>query len=261
MGVSWHEWGDLSGDALVFLHGFLGDGSDWAAIAAEFPQYRCLAPNLPGHGQTEIADGLGWSELVIQLSEGLKSKGIHRAIVIGYSLGGRIALHWAQSHPDLIQGIILESASPGIDSDIERRARRVFDLQVEQRLRSMAPPAFIDWWCGLPMFGGIKSHPNYPVLREKRSRYSAEAMIRVLYDFGPATQPSVWPTLGQLPIIGFVTGASDIKYRDVAYRIQAEFPDIPVEILEKVAHNCHFEAPDRFSMIVHQFLRANPHLG
>ncbi len=261
MGVNWREWGNPNGQPLIFLHGFLGDCTDWEGIAPAFSEYRCVAPDLPGHGETPLSETMGWDQLPIELTRDLNAKGINHAVVIGYSMGGRIALHWAHQDPNFVQGIILESASPGIDTEIERRARHLFDLQVEKQLGTLPPLEFIDWWCELPMFGDIKIHPDYPALREKRSRFLPEDMRRVMRDFGAATRPSVWPVLGQLPIIGFVTGSLDLKYKTVAHRIQTEFPNIPVEILENAAHNCHFEAPDRFSRVVLQFLRAVPDLG
>lgn len=261
MGVRWQEWGNPTGHALVFLHGFLGDGSDWTPVVSSFLEFRCLSPDLPGHGQTQFSETMSWDQLPVQLTQDLKAKEINHAVVIGYSMGGRIALHWAERNPEFVQGIILESASPGIDTEIERRARRLFDLQVEKRLMTLPQGEFIDWWCELPMFGDIKNHPDYPALRERRSRFSPDDMRRVMGEFGAAARPSVWPVLGQLPIIGYVTGSLDIKYKIVARRIQTEFPNISVEILENAAHNCHFEAPEQFSAIVRQFLRAVPDLG
>lgn len=254
MGLHWHEWGSASGPTLVFLHGFLGDGTDWLPLEKSFRNYRCLAPDLPGHGQSEFSEGLDLAQLTTQLSQEIIAKGVDQPIVIGYSMGGRVALQWVQNDPALIRGIVLESASPGIDSEIERRARHMFDLQVEKRLLEMAPGEFIDWWCGMPMFGNIKAHPDYASLRDKRSRYSSPQVIKVMKALGVITQPSMWPVLERLPVLGYLTGELDTKYRAVADRIQQTYSKIPVVVIGGVAHNCHFEAPDRVGNILLRFI-------
>ena len=84
---------------LVLLHGLLGDSGDWQPVIDRLPAIRCIALDLPGHGQhsnlnvSDVEQSHQW--LVAELA----SRNIERYLLAGYSLGGRLALYHASREP------------------------------------------------------------------------------------------------------------------------------------------------------------------
>jgi 2-succinyl-6-hydroxy-2,4-cyclohexadiene-1-carboxylate synthase len=122
------EAGDRSRPVVLFLHGFLGKGSDWAGVANRLSdEFYCLAPDLPGHGQTHVrgTDDLFTMENTAQgLYELTRQLGSSLYAVAGYSMGGRLALYFAATFPHALKRLVLESTSPGLRTEEERAARR-----------------------------------------------------------------------------------------------------------------------------------------
>lgn len=96
-------------DAIVFLHGWLMSPEMWAApLAALSDRTRCLALWQPGHGRTSAPPpGFSMSDWVEWLARILDSQGIQRAVLVGHSMGGMLALAMAAQHPARVKGMVL----------------------------------------------------------------------------------------------------------------------------------------------------------
>ena len=112
--------------ALLFLHGFMGSGQDWAETVEAFPDYRCILVDLPGHGLSAgCPPGLyPMPQAALALLAVLDGLGVEACVPVGYSMGGRLALYLALTHPDRCRAVVLESGSPGLASEREREGRR-----------------------------------------------------------------------------------------------------------------------------------------
>src|SRR5689334_14583758 len=109
------------GAPLLLLHGFTGSSATWAPHVAAWPA-RTIAVDLPGHGKTDApadADLYCMEATVADLVALLDRLGVARAHVLGYSMGGRVALHLAAANPERVATLILESASPGLAGQAE----------------------------------------------------------------------------------------------------------------------------------------------
>jgi pimeloyl-ACP methyl ester carboxylesterase len=106
-----------AGSPVVLLHGLGGAASNWVEVTEELAaSHRVLALDLPGHGGSEAPPrGAGLPWFADAVAVGLRDEGVERAIVVGHSLGGQIALHLAVRHPDLVGGLLL-AAPAGIRS-------------------------------------------------------------------------------------------------------------------------------------------------
>lgn len=225
---------------LLLLHGFMGCGAEWAEVAAalEGAGYRCLAPPLPaGSSLAEVADG------VAALLESLSISRVYA--VIGYSLGGRVALHFALRHPARLERLVLESASPGIDAPSERAARAARDAALAESLeRDLA--GFVRGWYQLPLFQSLQRRPELLAsLLERRAAGDAAALAAQLRDLSPGRQPSLWPRLVELthPTL-LLAGELDAAYLDISRRaaegIGASARRV---VVPEAGHNIHLEAP------------------
>ena len=110
--------GSLKNPPLVFLHGFLGNKEDWDEVITQLEdRFWCLSVALPGHGSPF---SLTFSQA---LQATLKSHGIEQAALVGYSMGGRLALHALQDTPEMGSNVIALSSHPGLREESERISR------------------------------------------------------------------------------------------------------------------------------------------
>ena len=118
---------------IIFLHGFLGNPEDWSKIS------ECLsmphhALTLPGHNNVPLPD---------DINHALRQKISEPVTLVGYSLGGRLALDFAICFPELVEKLIILSANPGIDSEEERQERKKWDETWCQLIDKQGFPAFL----------------------------------------------------------------------------------------------------------------------
>jgi 2-succinyl-6-hydroxy-2,4-cyclohexadiene-1-carboxylate synthase len=140
-----------------------------------------------------------------------------RAIYVGYSMGGRLCLRLAIDRPDLVRGLVLVSASPGIGDRRERAARADADAELADRVERDGVDAFLSYWLAQPMFGTVPS--DAPGLDDRR-RLRPEYLAACLRRLGAGVMEPMWDDLPKLamPVL-LVTGMLDDKYTDVARRM------------------------------------------
>jgi len=254
--------GPAGGPALVCLHGFLGTGSDWLPFAQELhrlrPEIKILLPDLPGHGESV---SIPPEEFTERLIESLDFAGIPRAAIAGYSLGGRLALAAAIAHPHRFPAFIGISATAGIESPLERTARRDADAKLAQRLREDSFESFLrDWW-SLPIFDSPKKIPADQFLASRLAQNPA-ALAEVLEAWSPGALPALWPELPDYPGTALLlAGESDSKYSLAALRMSEAFLSASTQILPGCGHRLLEEAPQYLARSVAKFLPANFGIG
>jgi len=244
---------------ILFLHGFMGSGNDWHTIIRKLAgNFTCLAPDLPGHGKnlknywTEGFLFPAWKE---ELVEYLRKQGITACHVIGYSMGGRLALYLAVHNPGFVQSLILESASAGIAEGRERHERLNNDIRMANQFEFGSWPEMLELWYDQAVFSGIKSYPDYQTLFDKRLHNDPRQLAAVLRGTSPGLQPSLWNKLVLLsmPVLA-ITGEKDLKYCRILEQMQKCNGRIKGKIIHGAGHNVHFSAPELFVDSIKEFL-------
>lgn len=251
--------GNVDGRLLVFLHGFLGDKSDWDAIVPAFEKrHHCLAIDLPGHGESRIADTNAWGfvETATAIIELVDEAGADTFSVIGYSMGGRLALYLSTIYAMRTDVLVLESASPGLRSDHERCARRDRDEALARKLESANLTTFLDAWYRQPLFASLHRDPEmFANLKAHRANQDNHQLAEALRTLGTGVQPSLWSEWenNHIPTL-LVAGALDEKYLAIAREMGEICPAAEVAILPDCGHNVHFENPTVYTERILAFL-------
>ena len=233
---------------VLLLHGFLGRGRDWDAIRAGLPAgWPTLAPDLPGHG---AAVGLPEAAYTIdgaaaRLADALAAP----ADVVGYSMGGRLALHLAVTRPDVVRRLVLVSASPGLRADAERAARRTLDAQRADEIAADLP-GFLRRWHRMPLFAMLPDALRRQLEAEKAVNDPAE-LGRSLLGMGTGAQPSHWNALARIsaPTLA-VAGGLDAKFVRLAREMARAGPAVELAVVPDAGHAVPAEAPDALTRLL-----------
>lgn len=242
---------EATGVPLVALHGFLGTKDDWGDLAERLPHRRIVAVDLPGHGEATglPEEAYRFGSAVAALSATVAALELRRFDLLGYSMGGRVALAFARAHPPGIRTLTLESASPGLQTEDERAARRALDADRAEALRRNVP-AFLRRWYAMPLFATLTPSQR-DLLVAQRARSDADELARGLAGMGTGAMPNLWPDLPTLTVpVRLVVGALDAKFAALAGQMAERLPNATVHLVEGAGHNVHLEQPEAFAAIV-----------
>ena len=261
-GVRYHYEVKGEGEPLLLLHGFTGSLASWRAHEDTLSQqHRMITIDLLGHGRTDAPEAVGRysiennaadvAHLVGQITSGPVN-------LLGYSMGARLALYLAVARPSLIKTLILESASPGLQTETERRVRVRHDEQLANEIERDGIEAFVCYWEAIPLFSSqaILTSPVRAALHEQRLQNRAVGLANSLRGMGTGAQPSLWDHLPELELpILVMTGELDQKYVQLGERMSALAPAALHEVVLEAGHMIHLEKPEMFSELVQFFLQ------
>src|SRR5579884_445528 len=233
---------------LLLLHGFTHTGSSWEPVVAALGErYRALAPDLRGHGAAADAEPVSL-EAVLGDLEG--HAGSPPVTLVGYSMGGRIALHAALAWPQRPDRLVLIGASPGIADRAEREARRRDDEHLADQIEGMAIEEFARRWARTPVLAGL---PAQTLARAHADRLlnSPAGLARALRGLGTGALPSLWERLSDLRMpVSLIVGERDEKFTAVAEQMAVAIPGAEVRVVPGAGHAVHLEAPEAVARII-----------
>jgi 2-succinyl-6-hydroxy-2,4-cyclohexadiene-1-carboxylate synthase len=252
--------GNPDNPTLVFLHGFMGDGRDWLPIAQYFEKdYYCVMPDLPGHGKNlklEIDQVLGYDSLAKGLLRLLKTIDSDQVTLIGYSMGGRIALYFAIQHAKRVRHLILESTHPGLIDQQARTDRAQIDLQRSHQIEDHGIESFVDHWYQMEFFRTLEQQRGaFAAMKIARKENEAGWMAKVIREMSPGIQPTLWGQLSEVSMATLlIAGARDRKYTHIINKTAEKISQAAVSVIPNVGHNVHIEARKEFCTQVTNFL-------
>ncbi|BAS28265.1 2-succinyl-6-hydroxy-2,4-cyclohexadiene-1-carboxylate synthase [Limnochorda pilosa] len=250
---------------LLLLHGFTGRATVWRPLLPELAAGReVIAPDLLGHGASRVVDPRAPAaerhrieRQAADLLAVLDRLGVDRADVLGYSMGGRLALYLAVAHPERVSALVLESASPGLEDPRERSARRAQDEARAAFIERAGIRAFVERWEAQPLFASQRRLPPEVWRRQRRQRLAcrAEGLAASLRGMGTGVHEPLWSRLPEVeaPTL-LLAGALDPKFTALAARMAARLPRARAEVVPEAGHAVHLEQPGIFARHVRAFL-------
>lgn len=253
-----------AGRPLVLLHGFTGSSASWADhLDGLSDRFRVLVPDLPGHGRSVGVDPARMSiaRAADDLAGILRRSDASPAAVLGYSMGARLALRLAVTHPEAVSMLIVESPSAGIDDPAARAERHAADAELADRLERDGIAAFVASWERQPVFASHAALAPSVAGRQRGIRLANDPLA-LAASLRAAGQGSMEPLHARLPALRhptlIVAGRLDRPGCDRAQRIAAAIPDARLELVDDAGHTPHLERPDAFRRIVLAFLQEDP---
>ncbi len=209
-----------------------------------------VAVDAPGHGDS------GHDDASLEQGAALLTATGGAGTYVGYSMGGRLALHAAVYHPSLVERLVLIGATPGIEDDADRAARRASDDALAGHLEDVGLEQFLDEWLAQPLFSGLSTAAaDLPDRRRNRP----DGLAASLRHAGTGTQRPLWD---RLPVIDcpvlLLVGEQDSKFGEIADRMCARFPDASLATIEGAGHTVHLEQPAVTAAVLIDWLSTHP---
>ena len=237
-------------DRVVFAHGFTQTGRSWDDIrerlALLVPAIDTIAVDLPGHGDAHdvVTDLWGAADHLVDAGG--------RGTYVGYSMGGRVALHAALTHPEIVERLVLIGATAGIHDSAERARRRTDDDRLAEHIAAVGVTVFVDEWLSNPLFAGLTPDT---AMRDDRLRNTASGLASSLRTCGTGTQEPLWGRLGEIRCpTTIVVGELDAKFRALGDRLVDAIPDATLTVIGGSGHSVHLEEAAATTMAIAQAL-------
>ncbi|WP_428618122.1 2-succinyl-6-hydroxy-2,4-cyclohexadiene-1-carboxylate synthase [Shewanella sp.] len=248
--LAYRTMGKAELPALVLLHGFLGSKTDWQLLMPRLSRhFHCIALDLPGHGDSpalaETSQTTGFDLVVEQILATLDKLEVKRFHLLGYSLGGRIALHLAASAPARLLSINLESCHPGLDSEQARTERLKQDSQWQTRLLSLPLVEFLDLWYRQGVFATLNDSERQALI-QARATNNPKALASIYLPTSLGNQADLSRIPKQIAIDWhYYAGKQDNKFLTLAQSWQSHQP-ISLTLFDQAGHNVHLAQPEAF---------------
>ena len=237
--LSYVDVGD--GPLVTMVHGFGQTRRCWGPLVdALASTHRCRLVDAPGHGGSDSVRADLWAcgRLLLDVAGG--------GVLLGYSMGARMALHAAlldaTRRGGVLRGLVLISVTAGIEDDDERAERRASDARLADRIEQEGVARFVDEWLAGPLFTRLPSWARY---EEERRSNTPAGLAASLRDAGTGQQEPLWARLPEIaaPTL-VVTGDDDTKFSELGRRLTTGLSTATHAAIPGAGHSTHLEAPE-----------------
>lgn len=253
--------GELDLPTVVFLHGFTGSTRTWREVRDELKgSFRTVAIDLTGHGKTTVPqypERYSMEEQIEDLHLLFEQLSLNSFYLVGYSMGGRIALAFTLQYPDFVKALLLESSSPGLKEEKARIDRMNADGVLAKKIIQNGIASFVNNWENIPLFDSQKRLPamKRQMIREERLQQSELGLANSLLGIGTGSQKSYWKSLYSIkkPVF-LITGELDSKFVAIAREMKSLAPTWHHTIIPNTGHAIHVENPVFFATMIKEYL-------
>lgn len=225
----------------VLLHGFTQNRHCWGPFAGAIAlTHRTIGLDLPGHGDSGH-DEVSFEGAVDLVTETLTTLG-EVDLLVGYSMGGRMALRCLIEAPEAAAHLVLIGATAGLSDAGDRAERQATDRRLAGRLQSGTPEDFLDFWLALPLFYGLTDAQQ---CRAERLAHWGSGVGETLLHRGTGSMEPLWDRLDQVRVPTLIlAGSRDEKFADIGARLASGIgAAATLRLVEGSGHACHLEDP------------------
>jgi pimeloyl-ACP methyl ester carboxylesterase len=268
------EWSD-AGVPFLLLHGFGNDAHIWDDFAPVLaPYYRTLALDLRGHGDSDRDPEAryDYADHVRDLEALTRELAIERLVVLGHSLGGRVAMLFAGRHPERVAGLVVVDSGPELDPrgvvriqvDMEKTGDASFSSVADyEAALARAYPAAAPSALARMARHGLRRREDGRFERKTDPAFHrrwAEADPNAAAAREQALSAAIWDSLKRTSCPSLVVrgAASDVLSADVADRMVEEaLPNARLAVVARAGHSVMTDNPEGFSEAVEGFALAD----
>ena len=259
--VNHHVQGAAVKPSLVFLHGLLGSTTDWQPIVADLSaDYQCICIDLPGHAGSQAVTANDFQHVQQLIIATLAQYQLDNIVLVGYSLGARIAMtiatEQARNWPYTIDGLLLESGHPGLNSSAEQLQRGLHDLGWVTRFSEEALPTVLIDWYQQGVFSSLTQVRKNALIKRRcqtqadKNGFSGGMQIsKMLAATSLSKQRYLLPKLQNSgPPVRMVCGEWDPKFVQLTQASKLDYRTV-----SQAGHNVHADQPLVFSQLIRDF--------
>ena len=261
-GVQYHVEIAGAGPPLVLLHGFTGGGANWASFVTRWAnRFQVVRMDLLGHGRSAAPpdpERYAMPQAAADLVTLFDALDLPLVNLLGYSMGGRLALYTAVHYSDRFISLILESASPGLETAVARQERIEQDNKLADFIEQEGVAAFVERWESLPLWASQAqlAHDVRANLRRQRLQNNPAGLANSLRGLGTGRQPSLWHNLTALNLsVLLIAGEMDQKFVTINRKMVNLLPHALLQIAPGAGHMVHLERPFDFAAMVENWLQ------
>jgi 2-succinyl-6-hydroxy-2,4-cyclohexadiene-1-carboxylate synthase len=240
---------------ILALHGFTGSGRDFDPLR-DAVQLDLVTPDLLGHGDedapTDVAD-YRIDRVAERISAGHDGEPV---VLLGYSMGGRVALRLWSLLGRSLRGLVLVSVNPGIEDTVQRIERMATDRALSGQIEERGMSWFCEHWAGLPAIQSQRriAPEVLAAMGARRARNRAHGLANSLCGMGQGAVNPVWDQLADIPVPTLlITGHEDTTYTAIARRMQSEIPRCQHDTVPGAGHCAHLEDPESAAAFINRF--------
>lgn len=246
---------------LYFLHGFLGRPTDWLGVQqplARFKEVRFFTPDYFKDEDLNPRNDLKtWTDnFIARIEKKLNPR--EKNVLVGYSLGGRLALHALERRPEIWDEVFLISTNPGFNDDLssldssseERMQRWMNDAYWAEEFMKAPWDIVTKGWNAQPIFGKTTKEP----LRLEKD-YSRELLSLALTQWSLAQQKNMRSVIREnVGKIHWIVGERDKKFVSISESLALDVPGLVVRQMPMASHRVLFDNPEVLSMLMSEQL-------
>lgn len=244
------------GPPIVILHGLFGISDNWITVGKVLAEkFRVIIPDLRNHGRSPHSNAFGFIPMCDDLLELLEKYSIERTILLGHSLGGKLAMHFAVKYPGMVEKLVVVDISPGQTQVRQVHIRMLEAMQsvdfdkvnsrsgVEQAINGIITDRVLQLFV-LKNLIRVGTNRFTWRINLKSIRENLDEIMEAV----PANLPFQKDTL-------FIRGGDSDYIRDEDIPlISAIFPDYRLKTIPGAGHWVHSDQPEEFILCLLKFL-------